>query len=383
MSSPPRRKQRSEANIYDTAFALYNKNKLRSSYAFVEAGIVMSSNPFMFHHLKGMIFERLGDMENAESAARTSLDLAPENAHILARLAQVLLVRGKAREAVPLVNKARHLEPGNRVFVGLADMVNRGFDEEQLSQSLPENGFSTPRVTLVHNDSNVHKPLVQSKVASGYVELNNVCKYYGTREGPRMVLNNISFRVEAGEKIGILGLNGAGKSTLIRLISGAERPTSGSIDRQMRLSWPLAFGAGFQSSLTGYDNLKFICRIYDVDFKTAAPFVEEFSELGKSLREPIKTYSSGMFARLGFAISMAIEFDCFLIDEVIAVGDIRFREKCNVELFGKRKDRAMIMVSHVPELIREHCKSVFVLDKGIIERFEDVDQAYESYRSRH
>jgi len=215
------------------------------------------------------------------------------------------------------------------------------------------------------------------------IVLDKVSKVYGTRGGSRTVLDRISLQVARGEKIGILGGNGAGKSTLIRIISGAEMPSSGHVHHGMSVSWPLAFGGGFQGSLTGRDNLRFICRVYGADFDTALPFVEEFSELRGYLREPLKNYSAGMRARLAFAISMAIEFDCFLIDEVMAVGDARFHEKCHIELFEKRKDRAMIIVSHVPEQVRTHCNTLYVLDQGHIKRFDNPDEAYEHYASRN
>lgn len=178
------------------------------------------------------------------------------------------------------------------------------------------------------------------------IRMNSVSKSYPTRGGPVRVLKDVNLTVRHGERIGILGRNGAGKSTLIRLMSGAELPTSGDVHRDMSVSWPLAFGGAFQGSLTGYDNLRFICRIYGVDPEDKRAFVEEFSELGIYLREPVKTYSSGMRARLAFAISMVIEFDCFLIDEIVAVGDARFHDKCHHELFERRGDRAMIIVSH-------------------------------------
>lgn len=209
--------------------------------------------------------------------------------------------------------------------------------------------------------------------------LNNVSKVYETRQGRRTVLDEIGLRVLPGEKVGILGRNGAGKSTLIRLISGAELPTSGHIERSMSISWPLAFGGAFQSSLTGMDNLRFICRVYGSDIDKVIPFVKDFSELGIYLNEPVKTYSSGMRARLAFAVSLAIEFDCFLIDEIIAVGDSRFHEKCRLELFEKRRGRAMILVSHSPNYIRDHCDRAAVLVAGKLHEFTSVDTAFSFY----
>jgi capsular polysaccharide transport system ATP-binding protein len=209
------------------------------------------------------------------------------------------------------------------------------------------------------------------------IELRNVSKVYNTRSGPKKVLDCINLTIQPGQKLGILGCNGAGKSTLIRLISGAEKPSSGKILRQMSVSWPLAFAGGFQGSLTGADNLRFICRVYRADYQAARRFVESFSELARYFREPFKTYSSGMRSRLAFAISMAIEFDCFLIDEIISVGDARFIEKCNSELFIKRKDRAIILVSHQPTTIQSACDSAVVLSAGKILKFSSLNQAFD------
>ena len=211
------------------------------------------------------------------------------------------------------------------------------------------------------------------------IQLDNIVKHYQTRQGASTVLNGVSLQVKRGEKIGILGRNGSGKSTLIRLISGAERPTSGTITRGMSVSWPLAFGGAFQGTLTGLDNLRFICRVYGTGAEDKIHYVQEFSELGKYFREPVKTYSSGMRARLAFAISMVVEFDCFLIDEVISVGDARFHDKCRQELFEKRRDRAMIMVSHEAHNIREHCDRACVIHDGVLHEFTDIDAAYEYY----
>ena len=213
------------------------------------------------------------------------------------------------------------------------------------------------------------------------IQITSLVKRYHTRQGESTVLDHINLQIASGEKVGILGRNGSGKSTLIRLISGAERPTSGTVTRSMTVSWPLAFGGAFQGSLTGLDNLRFICRVYGTTTEDKIPFVQEFSELGKYLREPVKTYSSGMRARLAFAISMVVEFDCFLIDEIISVGDSRFHEKCHTELFEKRKDRAMILVSHDPGYIRAHCQHASVLVKGKLTSFDDIDEAFAYYNA--
>ena len=213
------------------------------------------------------------------------------------------------------------------------------------------------------------------------LELKNICKSYPIHHGKseRLILNNVNLKIQRGEEWGILGRNGAGKSTLIRLINGVEKPQSGSITSDMSVSWPLALGSTFQGSLTGRDNVKLISRIYNVDFQKTMDLVEDFTELGAYLNEPVKSYSSGMSSRLAFAISMSVEFDCFLIDEGMSVGDHRFHQKCNLELFEKRGDRAMIIVAHQVDLIREHCDYAAVLDKGHLTICDSVDEAIRMY----
>lgn len=211
------------------------------------------------------------------------------------------------------------------------------------------------------------------------IRLHDVSKYYETSAGPHCVLDHVNLTVSRGEKVGILGRNGSGKSTMIRLLSGAERPSAGDVDRTMSVSWPLAFGGAFQTSLTGIDNLRFICRIYGVPFHDKVDYVQEFSELGPYLYEPLRIYSSGMRARLAFALSMLIEFDCFLIDEVVAVGDARFHQKCHDELFVKRADRSLIIVSHDANYVREHCTKLCVLSEGKLAQFDDADEAFDYY----
>jgi capsular polysaccharide transport system ATP-binding protein len=213
------------------------------------------------------------------------------------------------------------------------------------------------------------------------VELNNISKSYKTRTGLHKVLKNINWAIHSGDKVGILGKNGAGKSTLVRILSGAERADSGSIQRNMTISWPLAFGGAFQNSLTGLDNLKFICRIYGIDHKEKLDYVQDFTELGKYFKEPVKTYSAGMRSRLAFAISMAIEFDCFLIDEIISVGDRRFHDKCQIELFEKRADRSFIIVSHEVHNIQNHCEKVGILNGGQLNLYSDINEALSIYQN--
>lgn len=212
------------------------------------------------------------------------------------------------------------------------------------------------------------------------IQLSGVSKFYPTRSGPAPVFTGVDLTVGRHEHLGIMGRNGAGKSTLIRLIGGAEMPTAGRIERTMSVSWPLAFGGGFQPSLTGLDNLRFICRIYAVDFAERLEYVREFTGLGRYLREPVRVYSSGMRAKLAFAISMAIDFDCFLVDEIVAVGDVTFQRKSQEELYNKRQSRAMVLVSHDHAYLRDNCSRFALIDDHKVTKYDDFEEAYHRYR---
>lgn len=214
------------------------------------------------------------------------------------------------------------------------------------------------------------------------IVLEQVSKSYPTRHGRKLVLDKIDLTINRGEKIGILGYNGAGKSTLIRLISGSEPPSSGTITRRMSISWPIASGGAFQGGLTGLDNVKFICRVYDVDYREILPYIEDFSELGKFMREPLNIYSRGMKGRLAFAVSLALDFDCYLVDESMSAGDRRFREKCSEAIMKNTKDRAMVMVSHTDKFIEDFCDRAAILHKGKLKLFDDVYEAVDEYEAR-
>ncbi|TCT04015.1 ABC transporter ATP-binding protein [Aquabacter spiritensis] len=213
------------------------------------------------------------------------------------------------------------------------------------------------------------------------IRLVNVVKEFHTQFGMKRVIDGITFDIAYGEKIGVLGRNGAGKSTLVKLIGGVEPPTSGTIDIGMKMSWPVAFGGGFDLSMSGYDNIRFIARLYDKSIPDMIDYVDDFAELGNYLKLPVRTYSTGMRARLMFALTLGIDFECILIDEVIAVGDQRFHRRCHEELFVKRKDQSMILISHDVNTIREYCNKALVLKSGRGRVFEDVDFAISIYAS--
>lgn len=209
----------------------------------------------------------------------------------------------------------------------------------------------------------------------------NLSKTYKHGGRIKRVFSDVNLIVEHGDRVALLGRNGAGKSTLIKLIGGVEMPTTGKITRSMTVSWPLGFAGGFQGSLTGYDNARFIARIYGRDYVDLRAFVEDFTELGVQLKMPVRTYSSGMRARLAFALSLAIEFDCYLIDEIILVGDQNFQRKCHLELFEKRADRAMILAVHNNEVVREYCNRAVVIDGGRARVHDNVESAIETYNN--
>lgn len=211
------------------------------------------------------------------------------------------------------------------------------------------------------------------------IRFDRVEKYFNTSQGRRTVLHESSFELKQGHSIGILGRNGAGKSTLLRMMCGMEKPNHGEITRFARVSWPLGLAGSLQGSLTGIENTRFVSRIYGAPSDEVVEFVRSFSELGKAANLPVRTYSSGMRARLTFAISMALKFRCYLIDELTAVGDMRFRQKC-VETFAARRESAdVIIVSHQFGTIKAFADSAAVLHNGELLFFNDVSDAIDYY----
>jgi len=211
--------------------------------------------------------------------------------------------------------------------------------------------------------------------------VNGLKKQYAREGKVRVLFENLSFSMGRAERLAILGRNGQGKSTLIKILGGVLAATGGSIGWSLTPSWPLGFGGGFQGGLTGVDNIRFLARIYDRPVAPMLTSVERFAELGDALTMPVKHYSSGMRARLAFGLSLAIEFDCYLIDEIVAVGDALFRQKCEDELFGKRHDRAYIIASHDLNFIRHSCERAIIIDKGRHFLYDDIGLAIDAYHT--
>lgn len=209
------------------------------------------------------------------------------------------------------------------------------------------------------------------------IRFDKVSKSYHGRKFEKRVFSDISFTIERGEAIGICGANGAGKSTLMRLLSGVEQPTSGTVTRNMTTSWPIGYASCFQTSLTGADNARFIARVYRKPEEELLAYVEDFAQLGPYFRQPVKTYSAGMAARLAFGVSLAIEFDCYLVDEITGAGDERFRARSEAALAARREKGTLVMISHDPHTLAAYCTRGAVLFGGSLIHFDDVREACE------
>jgi len=207
------------------------------------------------------------------------------------------------------------------------------------------------------------------------IRFHDVTKTYHIRRFQKKVLNPLTFEISRGASLGICGANGAGKSTLMRLIAGVEAPTEGTVERDGTCSWPIGYASCFQSTLTGADNARFIARIYDREIEPLLDYVEDFAQLGPYFHQPIYSYSAGMMARLAFGISLAIDFDCYLVDEVTAAGDDRFRERCSEALHHRRETGTLVMISHDPGTLRMYCNAGAVLHEGNLTFYDTMDEA--------
>lgn len=213
------------------------------------------------------------------------------------------------------------------------------------------------------------------------IALQGISKRYRTKHGMRTVLKDVWYEFEPGVNVGILGRNGAGKSTTMRIISGGELPDTGRVVRTKSVSWPLGFSGGFNTKITGRENMRFICRLYDKDYKEVTAFVEDFAELGDYFDMPVHTYSSGMKAKLAFGLSMAFKFDYYLIDELTAVGDAAFRQKSEAIFAERCKTATLIVVSHSMETINKLCERLLVLYQGTLRNFASNSEAEHFYQT--
>lgn len=212
------------------------------------------------------------------------------------------------------------------------------------------------------------------------ISLEGVTKAYPVNDGLHLVLNDVSFDFPARTNIGVVGNNGAGKSTLLRIIAGVEAPDQGRVTRRGRVSWPIGFAGGFNGSLSGEENCRFVARIYGESVDDVVEFARDFAELGEYFEMPVKTYSSGMRARLAFGLSMAIDFDVYLVDEVTAVGDATFQKKCRATFESRSGRSSVIIVSHNVKTIRDYCSACAVLHHGRVVLCSSVDEAERIYQ---
>ncbi|MGI9273631.1 MAG: ABC transporter ATP-binding protein [Endozoicomonas sp.] len=213
------------------------------------------------------------------------------------------------------------------------------------------------------------------------IYFDNVTKYYPTPKGRHYILREVTLELPGDKNIGVFGANGSGKSTLMNLLAGTDFPNKGSIRMEGNVSWPLGL-SGYQGSMTGRENAEFVCRIYgksQAEIKKKLEFIKEFSEIGDFFEMPLKSYSSGMRSKFSFAVSMAFDFDYYLMDELTAVGDKRFKQKCNETLNAKKESAKFLLVSHNLDELKRHCDiGVFIKD-GKIHVHQCIDDAIAAY----
>ncbi|UQB43245.1 ABC transporter ATP-binding protein [Thiomicrospira microaerophila] len=213
------------------------------------------------------------------------------------------------------------------------------------------------------------------------IEVKGLYKRYHNHHGSDWVLKDLNFTIPKGVSVGLIGRNGQGKSTLLRLIGGMDYPERGEIIRQCRVSWPIGLGGGFQPSLTGRQNVKFVTRVHGhPDIQQIIDYVEDFAEIGKAFDEPVRTYSSGMRSRLAFGLSLAFDFDVYLSDEATAVGDVIFKKKATAAFKERIGKASIIMVSHAEGILKELCQAGIWLRDGQAYWYDDVHHALKDYK---
>lgn len=216
------------------------------------------------------------------------------------------------------------------------------------------------------------------------IKLDNLTKFYPLSNGDKhFVFREFTFTFPDDCSIGLIGRNGAGKSTLMRLLSGADIPNAGRVITDKKISWPVGLAGGFQHALSARDNVKFVARVYGYKgeaLEEKVRYIEEFAEIGKYFDEPMNTYSSGMRSRIGFGLSMAFDFDYYLIDEAGAVGDAKFKKKSDAIYKEKLSNSKVIMVSHNMAEIEQWCDKVILVNSGKTIVYDDVKEGIEMYK---
>lgn len=207
------------------------------------------------------------------------------------------------------------------------------------------------------------------------IRLDNISKSFNIRGRRKTVIRHLDLTLPSGKSLALLGRNGAGKSTLLSIIAGVQAPDTGKVYTDGTISWPVGFGGSFHRDLTGAQNVRFVARVYGVDTEQLEAFVEDFAEIGPHFHMPVRSYSSGMKARLIFGLSMGIKFDTYLIDETTAVGDANFNRKSRAVFLERVKDASAIMVSHNMRQVRQFCDTGIVLNDGRLEYYEDLNAA--------
>lgn len=212
------------------------------------------------------------------------------------------------------------------------------------------------------------------------VQINAVNKSFHGQGRKIVVADNISLAIPAGTSVALLGVTGAGKSTLLNMISGSLRPDEDRILRNGTVSRPVGFAGSFHGDLTGAQNTRFVARTYGVDTDELLDFVTDFANLGDQINDPVRGYSSGMRARLAFALSMGLPFDLYLVDEVTAVGDAKFRAKSAIAFKSRMENAGAITVSHNMDQLRNLCSAGMVLRDGKLIWFDNVNDAIWAYQ---
>jgi capsular polysaccharide transport system ATP-binding protein len=211
------------------------------------------------------------------------------------------------------------------------------------------------------------------------IDIRNVSKTYVTRGLRRTVFRNFSLVIPKGVNFGVIGPNGSGKSTLLSLIAGSLMPDAGKVIHHMSVSWPIGYSGIVDTNLSGILNCRFVARVYNRDPQEISDFVGEFTELGDYMKYPVKTYSAGMRARLNFAMSLAVDFDCLVVDEGMAAGDGYFQAKAEKVLQDRKGRCSLLYVSHNIAEVSRLCDQVLVLGGPEPELCFDVPARVEQY----